>query len=430
MALACVCLTLSCGHEGPDADAGIRQSSSADSGYLLNWNVELAWVAPASLLAALTVGTTGVELIRLQAPDSTDPPVIEAVISPQASDCEQGGPEPIAITALDVDGNGTRDVVASDSACGNWLMVDSEGGFQARQWRTVFPVDIPAYRYLSIGPELGGTTLFYGDTFLLGAFTFASGAWSHAGEALVVGDELHHIVSNFVAGASYSPSRELAVVQRGEKLQRIGVEANGLLALTQEFVPILDSNYRQSFDGFDHLQGVVKNASCSVPTMLGIGLFTTRAGRVPRRLQKLSLDLEASTFIASDLSDAEVVSYGQVAIGGTVYLGILWRDAGQLRFSLAELKGCAELIFVSHVEEPVMLNAIPGSPQNRMEEMPIKEGIRILSRSNEADQSFEFVVYDGYVLHMFRVTDKPQWTIRYDRTRLHDERTDLVGNPT
>ena len=393
------------------------------------------------LLASFVLGLSSLEILRLHPSGSCDATI---VAGPATDSCQR---TPVAIDAVDINGDGTSEVVVLDS-CGAWIVLpDGRGGYTSVDALQYFPAGLPGNYATSLSSPAGQLWMVTGNSRSacpseLGASADASVGAECVGppEGEWVGtDAFSPFIVSPVNGASdglifqgYGSLFRYAFTSEQDASRGTGGPRLSLvdtLSLTAPQPP-----YVRPFAAFDHLQRMAV-AGCS-DSFLGVGMFDPSVGGIARHLQWIVPSL-AGQYQQSELStDFSVTTVGTVTTSdGGALIGMIG-DASEGDASEGAVFSIGRAL--SSCEQPSVLDVWPAEFSWRTPDAPTyfhfgpTTGTRLLGLkglSGEQDE-YMFLSYDGYDLRLWsvalNVSQSTSVAATESRVHLHDTRSDLA----
>lgn len=422
---ACGCAARTAPRDKPTQDDHSSEKGAGTLLYVRHQLSQLPTVSGSTLLGAVVVGLSNVEVLRDLKTGGFSVQTIAGPPAPGA--CVRS---PIQLAVNDINGDGLGDLVVMDT-CGNWVaLADASGD----------------YRSVALDPALAG----------LGTWeSFSSLTFDDGTEGLVGGADLGGMFATrattqepFGAAQPFSvPPRVLVTPvmrtfctlkawsedQGGTALlyqtrgalqimQREGAELQVRRSLNQ----VVEPPYLVPFDAFDHLLPL-ELTGCG-PQALGVSVFSSDVAGVPRALQRL--ELSAAGYSARLIqTTGEVITFGAVVEATSAVLGVIERRGDGYSFVVYRLSSCddlqarGELTIDFDWRTPEAASFSTGS-------VPKTTGVQLLGVEVSNGTRYRFYEYDGYVLRIFDVMFStpldPQATITLKEILLHETRTDLA----
>lgn len=402
------------------AEASVDRPRIKGGGLLLHWNVDVRWLdSGAGTFAAVALGTSSVEIVSPSSGGYAAARI--APPTPREKDCGVGFP--VALAVADLDDDSPRDVGVFDPRCGHWLALRGKAGLQSVNWVDHLPA-LPSYHFFdaivwktAAGPAKG---VYAAHAFAITGLIKTATTWRSVGEATRLTPSLTMLVTNLVLPMPASQTGPTqALLQRGQVLQKI-VLGDDLTVKEGPFVDQLpDPKYTRGFDGFDHLQPLDDNR-CGIAA--GVGLFGSAAGRVPRRMQLLSLEGDKVRNLELD-TPFEVVTLALAqGVAGNTVVGLVGRDQDRTFFAAGSLAAdCGRLEGLRMAAQPLALRTMFADQEKKTVLAPT-DGIKMLGRYVEGSGA-EFLVYDGFSVFTLRVgTDELETASHV----VHADRSDLI----
>lgn len=392
-------------------------------------NVDIAQVRgddEPSVVAAAVIGLSTVEVLT----NRGEVWEVEALCPPATVNCDTTRCAPVAITIADVNLDAKDDLLVFDTDCGNWIVPDISGSQRtAIRWDDVL---------LDIGPDY---TLFAQDLNADGldeviqANPLRVGITSYDEEWSVsygyVDDDrsrMNHMrTTQLVLPVSQAPSEQMLVMQRGSIMQAHPLHWNESELLGD---PVIweqqDLEHLKPYSGFDHL-AAVSFRDCDV-FALGVGLFESTAGQVPRELQLLRRTTggySAETLPTS--ADVEHFIVLRSPPGERHFVVVFERQDGEEILELGELTACGAWHSLGSFDIDFDWRTIDNPKYFKEPRYPKSLGVKLASWLRDDERLIELVHYDGFAVRSFSLElDDEEWRLGSTTQVVHETRTDLV----
>jgi hypothetical protein len=424
-------------------DTGIVRVAMVSGIYRINDLVRLepSALAPnTTTLASTVVGLSSIEkVVRSDQGDYQ----VATITPPAVAGCK---PFPMSIARFDAANHGRRDVLVADD-CADWMALDDgAGGFTVERADSLFTAPLPIEVILVIDTANSGRVVASADNQeVLVLFNQMVEPGKSTPWTFVVGSSGREVlpspVTNIVVGWGLQDGNPTGcLVQTFGELfacpdfstASAGSPAvpSGSWTLSAPELP-----YVQAFDAFDHLQALAL-PGCQ-DSLLGIGVFSTLAGTVPRKLQHVTLD-QGGQFSQTEIATPfSVTTFGVIAeTDGSALVGMLGEDSEGTVFGLAEVRACNTWTLLGTwqadgnwrtPEAPQFLAAGPR--------VPMTPGIALTGFTAPVDgaDGYVFVNYDGYTIRAWEFTASSMGSSSLQPQIIvwsaHDTRTDLVFAP-
>lgn len=373
-------------------------------------------------MVAAVVGLETVELIDY----STARPRVTPLVPPESSTpCKRF---PVALAAGDVDGDGISDVGVMDASCGNWIAFGGQDGtFSAVHWGAALPM-VPPQPYLYV--EDWDRNGLDDEVVLVGSRSFGLIGWADnervQTEVVIPEPRLNHMLTTRLAIPVHD-ARGLgaagAVIQRNGVLTYLLFDAAARWSLieAEDWVQKPGEGYLAPFVGYDHFTPL-EFPECDI-FAIGIGLFPSEAGAVPRRVQLLKKSA-GPEYEAMELeSDLDVVTVSVLALpeNGEAILGVFGFDRnGTYWLQVWHLVGCGEFTMLSAASIEFSWQTIRarGGSGSRL---PKRKGVKIIADAPQPN-SARFAFYDGFTIWIFTAAAESDWRVEQSQVSMHEER--------
>lgn len=415
---------LSCGSSGEPSKI------AAGGGIMIYPNVDIAQVRgddEPRVVAAAVIGLSTAEVL-VRRDEVWD---VEALCPPTAPDCDTALCAPVALTIADVDFDAKDDLLVFDTDCGNWIVPDIAGPSRiALRWDQVVPDAGPDYTLL--GQDLnsdGRDELIQANPDRV-VVTAYHDEWSISYAYPTGWPRMNHMrATQLVLPVSRLASEEqVLVLQRGTVMQAHPLRWNESELLGDpELWEQQELEHLKPYSGFDHLSAV-SFQDCDV-FALGIGLFESTAGPVPRELQLLRQT--AGGYSAETLPTIAEVEHFVVlrSLSGERYFVVVFerQGSGEAVLELGELTACGEWETVDSFELEFDWRTIDNPPEFKEPRYPKSFGVKFASWLSDDERSIDLVHYDGFAVRSFTLElADDEWRLRSTSQVIHDRRADLV----
>lgn len=398
-------------------------------GIMIYPNVDIAQVRADDgprVVAAAVIGLSTAEVLTRR-DDAWD---VEALCPPTAPDCDTARCAPVALTIADVDLDAKDDLLLFDTDCGNWIVPDvASSSRTAVRWDRIVPDIGPDYTLL--GQDLnsdGRDELIQANSDRV-AVTAYNDEWSVSYAYPMGWPRMNHMrATQLVLPVSRRASEDqVLVLQRGTLMQAHSLQwTESELLGDPELWDQEDLEYLKPYSGFDHLTGI-SFEDCDV-FALGIGLFESTAGPVPRELQLLKQT--AGGYSAETLATIDEVEHFTVLrspLGDRYVVVVFERRGGEAILELGELTTCGDWRTIDAFELEFDWRTIDNPPEFKEPHYPKSLGVKFASWLSHDERLIELMHYDGFVVRSFTLElEDDEWRLRSTSQVIHDRRTDLV----
>lgn len=322
---------------------GGKAGETTSAGAILYWHSELLSLGQCEgtdLVVALTPGAQQVQLLRYSSPTA----IASETLGPPGDSCV---PAPVQMAAVDVDGDGTLDVVISDSSCGSWYALQGpDCSMHSHAWADAFPPADPMPWMAAGGSPPRLLTASDGS---LAVFErpAAMSSWQaipSQGPAAfsLIGQTTVSDVAFFLQDPS---SQATAVVfQQGEGASLFAIDQLPGAMTTLASPLRLDQQrlqYLRPFWALDQLR-LIPDVNCGQQA-LAVGIFQSDDGTVPHRLQWVQFAADGFSTIEISQDDARGFAM-HVDELGTVRVALVAKGpASDLTVRFGRLDKCSTL---------------------------------------------------------------------------------------
>lgn len=398
---------VACACGAPDADSPVGVVNGG--GPILHASTSLAWLDPvARTFASLRVGLRAVEIVRLR--DAPEKLTVEASIVRTGCDSF-----PIALAAVDVDGDGQREVVVSDPGCGNWAAHATPSGWLTSPAEDVLPAIPPAPTLGSLQPcGAAEACLIAASSYGFDLLALHEGVWR--AETVFASTKLADFTQVAPLGSIFERSDgSIGVVH-----SRAGALAEFDFCATCD--RMLSSPEKLTLVGHELSLGLDNFIALGDPVLAGLGVqvFPPAAGAVPRRLATLrhmAGDLELIS--SEDLAPSTFVAWTQEA-RATAAIVALSGDGSRVFVAAASPDGVRVL---TELETGWGFRPLDSTPDYTLVQ-PSLDGAQLLVTPDTAPTR-HMIAYDGFaLLHVALAHDLS--SVDVSTEEVHHERPEQI----